>query len=116
MRKPLMGFGIAVLGFYLLFWGAQILFPESIVGSVVLVLTAVAGIVIIQPGWNIKPSRPAQYWVVLYGLLIESAALAATVLSQSKIQTPYNIITSNNIVVLLPGIMAVRGVEELLFR
>jgi membrane protease YdiL (CAAX protease family) len=44
-----------------------------------------------------------------------SAALAAYVLRLSKIPTPYDT-TSLNIVTLLPGVIAVTGIEELLFR
>ena len=115
MRKPLVGFSVAVLGFYLLFWGAQIFFPGDTASTVVLVLTTVAGIAFVQPGWNIRPSRPVGYWAVLFGLLVGSAALAASVLSLSKIPTPY-VTAPLNIVMLLPGLIAVTGLEELLFR
>ena len=115
MRKPLVGFGIAVLGFYLLFWGSQILFPGGRASTVVLVLTTLAGSAFVQPGWNIRPSRPVGYWAALFGLLLGSAVLAASVLRLSKIPTPYDI-TSFDIVRLLPGLMAMAGVEELLFR
>jgi len=110
-----MGFGIAVLGFCLLFWGAQILFPGGTASTVILVLTTLVGIGFVQPGWNIWPSRPVGYWAVLFGLLLGSATLAAFVLRLSKIPTPYDT-SSLNIMTLLPGIMAMTGVEELLFR
>lgn len=112
---PLLGFSIAVLGFYLVFWGSQILFPGGTAGLVILMLTTLAGMAFIQPGWNIRPSRPVWYWAVLFSLLLGSAALAASVLRLSKIPTPYET-TSLSIVTLLPGIMAVTGVEELFFR
>lgn len=115
MRTPLLGFSIAVLGFYLVFWGSQILFPGGIAGTVILVLTTVSGVVFVKPGWNIWPSRPAGYWAILFGLLVGSAVLAASVLRLTKIPTPYDAATLN-IVMLLPGIMTVTGVEELLFR
>lgn len=115
MRTPLLGFSIAVLGFYLVFWGSQILFPGGTAGTVILVLTTVAGVVFVKPGWNIWPSRPVGYWAALFGLLVGSAVLAASVLRLSKIPTPYDI-TSFDIVRLLPGLMAMTGVEELLFR
>lgn len=115
MRKPLVGFSVVVLGFYLLFWGTQKFFPGGTASTVVLVLTTLAGIAFVQPGWNIRPSRPAGYWVVLFGLLLGSTVLAAFVLQLAKIPTPYQT-TTLNIVRFLPGLMAVTGVEELLFR
>jgi len=91
------------------------LFPGGTAGAVILALTTLVGIAIVQPGWNIRPCRPAGYWAVLFGLLLGSAALAAAVLRLSKIPTPYET-TSLNIVRLLPGLMAVTAVEEVLFR
>lgn len=115
MGTPFLGFSMAVLGFYLLLWGSQMLFPGGTAGAVILVLTTLVGIAIVQPGWNIWPCRPVGYWAVLFGLLLGSAALAAAVLRLSKIPTPYET-TSLNIVRLLPGLMAVTAVEEVLFR
>lgn len=106
---------MAVLAFYLVFWGSHMLFAGGTAGTVILVLTTVAGIVFVQPGWNIWPSRPVGYWAILFGLLLGSAVLAAYVLRLSKIPTPYETATLN-IAMLLPGIVAVTGVEELLFR
>jgi hypothetical protein len=115
MRTPFLAFSMVVLGFYLLLWGSQILFPGGTASTVVLVLTTLAGSAFVQPGWNIRPSRPVGYWAALFGLLLGSAVLAASVLRLSKIPTPYDI-TSFDIVRLLPGLMAMTGVEELLFR
>ena len=115
MRKTVVRFSLIVLGFYLLLWGSQILFPGGTASTVILILTTIAGIAFVQPGWNICPSRPGGYWAVLFGLLFGSAALAASVLRLTKIPTPYDT-TTLNIMTLLPGIMAVTGVEELLFR
>ncbi|MDH4153313.1 MAG: CPBP family glutamic-type intramembrane protease [Nitrospira sp.] len=115
IRKPLVGFGIAVLGFYLLFWGSQILFPGGTAGTVILVLTTLAGFAFIQPGWNIWPSRPVEYWAVLFGLLLGSAAFAVCVLTSIKIPTPYDS-ARLTIFTILPGVVAVTGIEELLFR
>lgn len=112
---PLLGFSIAVLGFYIVFWGSQIFFSGGTASTVILVLTTVSGVVFVKPGWNLRPSRPAGYWAVLFGLLLGSAGLAVSVLKLTKIPTPYET-TSLNIVTLLPGIMTVTGVEELLFR
>ena len=115
MRQPITAFSFAVLGFYGLLWGAQWLFPGSVVSSVVLVLTTMGGVALVRPGWNIKPSGSVGYGTALFGLLFGSATLAAYVLRLSNIPTPYDIATLN-IVMFLPGIMTVTGVEELLFR
>lgn len=115
MQAPLPRFIIAVLGFYLLLWGSQVLFPGGTAGTVILVFATLAGIVFVQPGWNLLPCRPVRYWAVLLGLLLGSAVVAAFVLRLTKIPTPYEG-TSLNMVKLLPGLMAVTGIEELLFR
>lgn len=115
MRPTFVAFGFAVLGFYILIWGAQLLFPGSAASSVVLILVTIAGVALTRPGWNIRPSRPVVYWAVLWSLLLGSAALAASVLTSFKIQTPYDT-AALNVLTLLPGIAAVTGMEELFFR
>jgi hypothetical protein len=115
MRKTVVRFSLVVLGFYILFWGSQILFPGGTSSTVILVLTTFAGFAFVQPGWNIWPSRPVGSWAVLFGLLLGSAVLAASMLMLTKIPTPYDT-TSLSIVTLMPGITIVTGVEELLFR
>lgn len=74
-----------------------------------------AGIVLIRPGWNIWPSRPAGYWAVLFGAFVGSAVLAAYGLKWFRIPTPYDTMTLK-VVTILPGVVAVTCVEELLFR
>lgn len=115
VRSPLVIFSCAVLGFYLLFWGARSLFPGSVANSAVLVLATVAGAVLIRPGWNIRPGRPTGYWAVLFGVLLGSAVLAASALRLFTIPTPYDTLTLK-IVSILPGVVIVTGIEELLFR
>jgi hypothetical protein len=115
MRKTIVRFSLVVLGFYLLFWGSQMLFPGGTSSTVILVLTTFAGFAFVQPGWNISPRRPVGYWAVLFGLLLGIEAPAVSVLRLSKIHTPYET-TSLDIVTLLPGILAVTGTEALLFR
>ncbi|MFO0698603.1 MAG: CPBP family glutamic-type intramembrane protease [Nitrospira sp.] len=116
MRTATIQFSLVVLGFYLLLWGAQLLFPGGSASTVALLLTILVGIGFVQPGWNIRPSGSHKYWVVLIGVLLGSAVLAAWVLRLCDIPTPYNTIMPSDIVAYLPGIMAVTGVEELLFR
>jgi hypothetical protein len=81
---------------------------------VIFILVTIAGIALVQPGWNVRPGRPAGYWVVLFGLLLGSAALAAYVLTSLKIPTPYDWVRLT-ILTILPGVIAVTGIEELLF-
>jgi hypothetical protein len=115
MRSALLIYSFAVLGFYILLWGAQWLFPGSVASSTVLVFVTIAGVVFVRPGWNIRPGRPTGYWAVLFAVLLGSAAVAAYVLRLIKISTPYDTLTLD-ILTLLPGIIAMTGVEELLFR
>jgi len=115
MRTPFVGFSIAILGFYLLLWGSQILIPGGTASTVILVLITVVGMVFVQPGWNLTPGRPAGYWAVLFGVLLGSAALAAYVLRLFQIPIPYDTATLN-ILTILPGVLTVTGIEELLFR
>ncbi len=115
VRHPFTTFGLAVLGFYLLFWGAQVLFPGSVASTIVLVFVTIVGIALVQPGWNVRPSRPAGYWAVLFSLLLGSAAFAAYVLTSLKIPTPYDSVKLT-ILAILPGVVAVTGIEELFFR
>jgi Type II CAAX prenyl endopeptidase Rce1-like len=115
MRFTLMVFSFAVLGFYILLWGAQWLFPGATASSVVLVLVTIAGVVLVRPGWKIRPGRPAGYWAVLLAVLLGSAAVAAYVLRLIEISTPYDTLTLD-IVTILPGVIAVTCIEELLFR
>jgi hypothetical protein len=112
MNHPLVSFSLAIFGFYLLLWGAQWLFPGSTASSTVLVFVTIAGIALVRPEWNIRPGR---HWVVLFGVLLGSAALAAYVLKLFNMPVPYDT-AALNIVMILPGIVAVTGVEELLFR
>jgi len=115
MRHTLATFSFAVLGFYIPLWGAQWLFPGSVASSAVLVFVTFVGVALIRPGWNIRPSRPAGYWAVLFAVLLGSAAVAAYVLRLIKISTPYDTLTLD-ILTFLPGVIAVTWVEELLFR
>lgn len=115
MRPTLLIFSFAVLGFYILLWGAQWLFPGSVASSAVLVFVTFVGVALIRPGWNIRPGRPAGYWAVLFGVLLGSAAVAASVRRLIKISTPYDTLTLT-IMTILAGVVAVTGIEELLFR
>lgn len=115
MRPTLVAFSFAVLGFYLLFRGAQVLLPGSAASSVLVVLMTIAGVALIRPGWNLRPGRPGQYWAVLFCLLLGSAVIAAYFLRFFKIPVPYDT-AALDIVTILPGVLAVTGVEELLFR
>jgi membrane protease YdiL (CAAX protease family) len=115
VKRPLTAFGFAVLGFFAVFWGAQLLAPGTAAPSVVLILATIAGVAAVRPGWNIRPNRPTRYWALLLGLIFGSAALAAGFLSLAKIPMPYDLATLN-ILAALPGVVAVTGIEELLFR
>lgn len=115
MQHPIVRFSLALFVFYALFWGAQALFPEDAADTAVVVLVTIVGVVLTQPGWNVRPSCPVRYWMVLLGVLLGSAVPVAYVLRLLKVSTPYDTMTLNS-VILLPGVFAVAGLEELLFR
>jgi len=81
----------------------------------VLVTVTVLGIGFVRPGWNLRPERLDRYCLLLFGLLILSAAIAAWFLTFFKIPLPYDF-TTLNIAAAIPGIIAITGIEELLFR
>lgn len=115
MQPTVATFSLAILGLYLLLWGAEALFPRSAASMAAFGLVTLAGIALLRPGWNLQPTRPVGYWAVLWGLLLGSAALAASVLNTFAIPTPYDPSTLT-LVALLPGLLAMTGLEELLFR
>lgn len=114
-RTTLLTFSYAVLGFYALLWGAELMFPQSSASAIVLVALIALGIGIVRPGWNLRPERTGGYCLLLFGLLLISAALAAWFLTFFKIPLPYDFSTLK-ITAALPVIIAISGVEELMFR
>lgn len=105
----------AVLGLYALLWGAELLFPKSAASAILLVTVTALGILIVRPGWNLRPVRTGRYYLLLFSLLLVSAAMAAWFLTFLKIALPYDFSTLK-ISTALPGILAITGIEELLFR
>jgi hypothetical protein len=83
--------------------------------SAVLVFVTFIGVALIRPGWNIRLGRPTGYWAVLFAVLLGSALVAAYVLRLIKISTPYDTLTLD-IMMILSGVVAMTGIEELLFR
>lgn len=114
-RSIFLRFTFAVLAFYLLLWGAELLFPKSAASAIVLAAVIVFGILIVRPGWNLRPTKPGVYFLPLFALLIISAGLAAWLLTIFSISLPYDFKTLN-IATALGGIFAFAGIEELLFR
>lgn len=115
MKHSLIRFGIAVLGFYAVLWSALLLSPGGAASNAVAVLAILVGALIVRPGWNLRPGRPSRYWVVLFSLLLASAGVAAALLRFFKIPVPYDTATLN-LLAVLPAVVAITGVEELLFR
>lgn len=91
------------------------MFPKSGASAVVLVTTTVLGIVIVRPGWNLRPLQCGKYGLMLFVLLFASAAVAAWFLAFFKIPVPYDF-TTLKIAAAVPGIIVITGIEELLFR
>jgi hypothetical protein len=113
-RTPLT-FTCAVLSFYTLLWGTELLFPKSAASAIVLVGIVALGILIVRPGWNVRVRRLGGYSALLFGLLFISAATAAWFLTFFKIPLPYDFSTLK-IAAAIPAIIAITGIEELLFR
>jgi len=114
-RATLTLFAATVLGFYALLWGAELLFPKSAASAIVLFSTIALGVGIVPPGWNLLPKKLGIYSLLLLGLLIISAAMAAWLLTLFRIPLPYDF-TTLNITAALGGIFVFAGIEELLFR
>lgn len=114
-RTTFLTFVCAVLGFYALLWGAELIFQESSASAIVLVALVAFGIWIVRPGWNLRPERIGGYCLLLFGLLLLSAALIAWFLTFFKIPLPYDFSTLK-ITAALPVIIAISGAEELMFR
>lgn len=113
--RTLLIFGSAVLGACALIWGAEALFPKTLVSAIVLVSVIVLGLLIIRPGWGIQPKRFGGYWLVLFGALLASGAAAAWFAILSKVPLPYDV-PKLNIIKAMPAILGITGLEELLFR
>jgi hypothetical protein len=108
-------FASAVIACFALLWGAELVFPKSAASAIVLVAVIAAGVWIVRPGWNLRPARFSGYWVVLFGLLLASAAAAAWFLALLEVPHPYDFSTLN-IIAALAGVLVLSGIEELLFR
>jgi Type II CAAX prenyl endopeptidase Rce1-like len=115
-NHPLRLFATAVIGFYGLLWGTQLLFRGNIIlDATIVVATTMAGIVVARPGWNMGWQGGFGYPSLLIALLVGSAAIAAVSLVLLKVPLPYALSNLNWIALLL-GIVPITGLEELLFR
>ena len=114
-RKPFIQFAVIVCGFYALLWGAELLFPKSSVSAIVLVAFTALGTLIVRPGWNLRMGRVDRYCLFLFAMIFLSALLAAWLLTLFNIPLPYDFSTLK-IMTAIPGIIAITGIEELLFR
>lgn len=112
-RATFLIFAFAALCFFALLWGTELFFSGT--GAIVLVASTALGIGIVRPGWNFRPLQCGKYCLVLFGLLFASAAVAAWFLTFFRIPVPYDF-TTLKIAAAVPGIVAITGIEELLFR
>jgi membrane protease YdiL (CAAX protease family) len=114
--RPVAAFASAVLGFYVLLWGAELLFPRTAASALVLVAATLAAVFVVRPGWNIRPGGNAGYSTFLFGLLLASAAAAAGFLRWFEVPVPYapSSLNIGTATVAIAGGAA--AVEELLFR
>ena len=114
-RVALLAFGVAVVACSALLWGTEVLLPGTGVGAVVLVAITVIAIIVVQPGWNVRPRHLDRRLLLLFGLVVASAAAAAAFLSVVPIPHPYHG-AQFHLIGALPTIAAITGIEELLFR
>lgn len=91
------------------------MFPKSSASAIVLVAVTALGMGVVRPGWNFRPLQCGKYSLVLFGLLFVSAVAAAWLLIFFRIPVPYDFSTLR-IAAAVPGIIAITGIEELLFR
>jgi Type II CAAX prenyl endopeptidase Rce1-like len=115
LDKPLLAFAGAVLSAYALIWGAQLFFPNTLVSAGVLVALTLLGAWIVRPGWNVRPKYFGRYPLILFALVLASAALASCFVIAFKVPLPYDL-AALNITAAVPAILAITGLEELLFR
>lgn len=111
----LLVFSSSVLSVCGLIWSVEWIFPKSAASALALVAIVVVGLWIVRPGWNLRPGRFQGYWLVLFGLLLASAVVAAWFLTWFKIPLPYDLSTLD-IAASVPVILLITGIEELLFR
>lgn len=86
--------------------------PGSCASSIMLVTITAIGVWFVRPGWNTRPVQFGRYTLMLFGLLLASAIVAAWFLTFFKIPLPYDFATLK-IAAVIP---AITGIEELLFR
>lgn len=113
--KALLLFSLNVVAICGLLWGAELAFPKSIASMIVLIAIVVLGISIARPGWNLRPATFRPSGLVLFSLLLASAAAAAWLLSSFRVPLPYDFSTLK-IAAAVPSILLITGIEELLFR
>lgn len=111
----LLHFALMVAGLFSLLWGTEVGLPGSGASSIMLVAIAAIGVWFVRPGWNTRPVQFGRYGLILFGLLLASAVVAAGFLTVFRIPLPYDFATLK-IAAAIPGIVAVAGIEELLFR
>ena len=114
-RATLLIFVAVSLAAFALLWGAELLFPGSVASAIVLVVITVLGFWIVHPGWNLQRKPLRKNWPGLFGLLLISAAGAAWFLAHFNIPLPYDF-SKLNLISSMPVILAITGIEELLFR
>jgi Type II CAAX prenyl endopeptidase Rce1-like len=114
-KRPLAAFAWAMLVFYVVLWGAELVFPRTAASAVVMVGATLAALFIVRPGWNIRAGGSAGYSIVVFGLVLASAAAGTGFLRWFEIPLPYDL-SSLDIGRALPGIAAIVALEELVFR
>lgn len=117
MTQPrLLQFGLLMAVFYALLFGLMASFKDASLAATALVVATVAGgLVAVRPSWNLVPRRVDAAALLALATTIASALPAAIGLVVLGIATPYDTLQID-FAAVMPLILAIAGIEELLFR
>jgi len=115
-RRHLLHFYLIVAGFYALLFGLRLMFKDNAPAATgALLATIVAGVYAVRPGWNLVPRRPDASQLLVMAAVPASAVAAASGLVILGIATPYDTLQLD-LLAVMPLMLAITGIEELLFR
>lgn len=115
-NRRLLQFALLMAGLYALLFGLLAAFKgNGLPAAAALAATVVAGLIAVRPGWNLIPRRVAASTLLVFAATIASAVIAAVALAILGIATPYDTLKID-LAVVMPLILAIAGIEELLFR
>lgn len=115
-KRRLLQFGLFMVAFYALLYGLLASFKDnSHAATALIAATVVAGLIAVRPGWNFIPRRIDAATLLVYAVTVASALPAAIGLVFLGIASPYDTLQID-FAVVMPLVLAIAGIEELLFR